>query len=163
MENQKYSMYEIITMTPGMAGKVLFDEINKYNPDIELIKNLIHHSWIEDINIKSNHGFGLNVLMWASIEGNTEIVRLLLERPEIDVNMQDKYGYTALIWASRYGREEIVKLLLERPEIDVNVQDKYGYTALMWASQALTDGAGNVDTKINGYLYRNRPIAFRKT
>ena len=51
-ENQKpeYSIYEIITMTPGMAGEVLIEEFEKDSPVTELIKNLLQHSQV-DVNM----------------------------------------------------------------------------------------------------------------
>ena len=59
---------------------------------------------------------------------------MLLERPEILVNLQNSEGFTALMLASAWGQTKVVKLLLERPEIDVNLQDKWGKTALIYAS-----------------------------
>ena len=133
MIKQEYSMYEIITMTPGMAEEVLIDEMSKTNPDKELIKNLIQHSWLEDVNVQSKNGS--TALILASEWGHTEIVRMLLERPEIDVNLQNSGGSTALMKALWYGRTEIVRTLLKRPEIDVNLQNERGMTALMFASE----------------------------
>lgn len=53
-------------------------------------------------------------------QGNTEIVKLLLEAGA-DVNAKDIYGNTALMYSSEYGYTEIVKLLLEAgSEVDPN-------------------------------------------
>ena len=53
--------------------------------------------------------------MWASINAHTEISRMLLERPEIDVNLQTEDGLTALMWASRWGYTEIADLIKSHP------------------------------------------------
>ena len=117
MENQEYSMYEIITMTPGMAGEVLDDEIKKKNPNMDLVKNILNHS-IVDVNLQYSDGW--TALMLASLRGHIEIVKLLLERPEIDVNLQDFSGWSALILALEEGHTEIVKLLEDIQNKDHN-------------------------------------------
>ena len=59
--------------------------------------------------------------MLASIKGHTEIVRMLLEKPEIKVNIHDtEFHRTPLHWASKEGHIEVVRLLLHHPGIDVN-------------------------------------------
>ena len=50
--------------------------------------------------------------MYASNRGYVEIVRLLLDRPEIDIDNIDKEGETALMRASNSDRAEIVKSLI---------------------------------------------------
>jgi ankyrin repeat protein len=76
--------------------------------------------------------------LWAalrvsSIYGQTETVRLLLERgAEVDGN--DTNGNTALHWASRHGHLETVRLLLERGA-DADGKNKNGNTAIHWASR----------------------------
>jgi ankyrin repeat protein len=64
-------------------------------------------------------------------------VKLLLNYPNIDVNIQNEHGVTALMMAvsNSYGfsTEETVKMLLKHPNIDVNIQDENGWTALMYA------------------------------
>ena len=51
---------------------------------------------------------------------------MLLERPEIDVNLQDKGGWTALMYASRWGNTEIVKLLLNKKGIKPSLKNRRG-------------------------------------
>ena len=130
------SMYNVITMTPDQARSAMINEFEQDEPNIELIKNILDHSVI-DINYEdtSSHEFnGYPLLHIASAKGYVEIVRMMLEKPEIDVNLQDKDGWTAIMRASRWGYTEIVKLLLERPEIEINLQTSSGSTALMMAS-----------------------------
>ena len=69
-----------------------------------------------------------------SYKGHTEIAKQLLDKKDIDVNLQNKDGNTALILASDKGHTEIAKQLLDKKDIDVNLQSKDGNTALILAS-----------------------------
>lgn len=89
---------------------------------------------INKIDVNS-YFYGITALQVASTNGDEEIVKLLLQKPDIRVNAPDQNtGFTALIHATQNNQENIVKLLLQVPNIDINVQDKEGFTALMWAS-----------------------------
>ena len=88
---------------------------------------------VSDINKKDKNGN--TMLIWASRNGYTEIVKLLLSHEKIDVNIQGEYNYTALTIASWEGYTEIVKLLLKNENINVNLQDMFKNTALIWASR----------------------------
>ena len=60
--------------------------------------------------------------------GNTEVVKLLLERGA-DVNVKSTTdGSTALMWATQKGNMDIVKLLLKN-SADVNAENDDGTTA----------------------------------
>jgi ankyrin repeat protein len=50
-------------------------------------------------------------LINASEKNNINKVKLLLEREDIDINLQDEYGRTALMFASAHGNIDIVNLL----------------------------------------------------
>lgn len=53
---------------------------------------------------------------------NTKIAKLLIERIETDVNVQDLERWTPLMEASKYGNQEIVKMLLQRSDIDITIK-----------------------------------------
>ena len=53
---------------------------------------------------------GWTALMFASDSGHTEIVKLLLERPEIDVNLRDNKSQTAWYHAKESIRERFPEL-----------------------------------------------------
>jgi uncharacterized protein len=73
----------------------------------------------------SHYSAFLYILMDASEEGHVEIVKIILEKANIDINQQNKiYGRTALMYASRIGHKEIVKMLLEKENIEINQTDK---------------------------------------
>ena len=70
----------------------------------------------------------------ASSHNYTDIVKLLLNYPNINVNIQDNFGDTPLIWAIDNPQKDIVKLLLNQPDVDVNIKNSVGDTALIKAS-----------------------------
>ena len=47
--------------------------------------------------------------------GHTEVIALLLEQPNINVNVQSVYNYTALKLACMAGKTEVVKQLQQPP------------------------------------------------
>ena len=65
-------------------------------------------------------------MMVAVMNGNDEIVQLLLERNDIDVNATTGLGMTALMLAIRDEHLKIAQYLLQNPSIDVNVHDVFG-------------------------------------
>ncbi|KAH6883731.1 ankyrin repeat-containing domain protein [Coprinopsis sp. MPI-PUGE-AT-0042] len=71
----------------------------------------------------------------AAIEHGYEgIAKLLLARPEIQVNLVNSYRWSALMMAAAEGHQGIVKLLLSRPETLVNSVDNEGCSALVLAT-----------------------------
>ncbi|KAL6628018.1 ankyrin [Neocallimastix sp. 'constans'] len=69
-------------------------------------------------------------LINAAFNQNKDIVKLLLGRKDIDVNLKNKNGETALILAISNQNKDIVKLLLNRKDVDINAQDNFGRTGL---------------------------------
>lgn len=85
------------------------------------------------IDINSLDQDGRTVLMYASFDGHTELMRDLLKRG-VNVNLQDNYGRTALMLASSGPFPDAVKLLLDHGA-DPNIVDKAEkYSALMYAA-----------------------------
>ncbi len=83
----------------------------------------------QDIDI--NQGDNINnesPLSTAASSGFTEGVRILLDKPGIDVNKVDQYGYSPLCYAAENGHTECVKLLLAASDINLTA-----YTPLHFA------------------------------
>lgn len=100
--------------------------------DVETLKKLADKV---DVNVVDK-GFQLPALILATADHpSEEIVKFLLARPGIDVNILDYIDRSALMWASEKGLENIVKLLLQAPNIDVNIKDRRKNTALTLAVQ----------------------------
>ena len=72
-----------------------------------------------------------SALMLASYQGNSEIVKMLLEKGA-KVNLQNEKKVSALILAAGQGNVEVLKQLLERGA-DVNLKGEGGSTALLSA------------------------------
>ncbi|KAI2494853.1 serine/threonine kinase [Fragilaria crotonensis] len=90
--------------------------------------SLLNHNGV-DVNIKNDHG-GNTALIHASYYGYLEVVRVLLGKEGVDVNIKSNDGFTALIRASYYGYLEVVRTLLNHNGVDVIVKDNDGKTAL---------------------------------
>lgn len=90
-----------------------------------------------DVNETAADGFTplISAIMKHTNEyNNLDIIRLLLDRPDLDVNKRHAvWEDTALMRAVMKGHDkmEIIRLLLARPDIDVNIVDSYHSTALM--------------------------------
>jgi ankyrin repeat protein len=94
----------------------------------------------------------MTALIVAASKENNEIVKLLLEHPKINVNIQDYLERTALIVAASNKNNETVKLLLEHPNINVDIKNADGNTALMMAATE-----GNTENLMN-ILRKNADI-----
>jgi len=77
--------------------------------------------------------YGETALMVASIEDETEIIKLLLDRGA-SINIQDIDGNTAVMNASIYGNIDVVRILLDRGA-SINIINNDGYTVLDLASR----------------------------
>ena len=73
-------------------------------------------------------------LMYAAHAGNTEVVRLLIEKGA-EINARNNVNGVALMPAAQMGNPATVKLLLEKGA-DAHLRNDYGYTALMYAASA---------------------------
>ncbi|CCX30779.1 Similar to Cortactin-binding protein 2; acc. no. Q2QLA2 [Pyronema omphalodes CBS 100304] len=73
----------------------------------------------DDIEVNSIHDSD-TALSYAAFHCHEEVVRLLLNKPDIKADIQDWYGRTPLIVAVAYGHTSIVRLLLEKSDININ-------------------------------------------
>ena len=93
----------------------------------EIMAGFFHRVELEDES-------GRTPLSWAAGVGQEAVVRLLIERDDIDFNAGDYDGKTPLIWAAERGHEAVVRLLIERDGVDIDAKDNRGITPLMWAA-----------------------------
>ncbi|MGO9121088.1 MAG: ankyrin repeat domain-containing protein [Desulfomonilaceae bacterium] len=82
----------------------LIDAAKKH--DFKQLEHLLEKG--DDVNANS----GGTALMWASYEGQLDMVRLLLGRGA-DINAKNQKGFTALELASQKGHMKIAELLRE--------------------------------------------------
>ena len=78
---------------------------------------------------------GNTALAWAARRGQEGVVRILVERKDVNPNTPEEDGRTPLSWAAENGHDGIVRILLERNDINPTTADKYGLTPLSWAAQ----------------------------
>jgi ankyrin repeat protein len=131
-EHIKYSIYEIIAMHSDDIEKLVIEELNKSKSeiDIELLSDIINYSQI-DVNFRVD-GNKITFLQKCIQYDLEDIIKLLLEHPNIQLNKKDNWGRTEIIIAAEWNRNEVIKMLSENPEIDVNVQDVRQCTALLF-------------------------------
>jgi len=105
--------------------------IDNYERIFKLPVNVIKKCITKD-NVNFQNKYNSTVLMYASSNGHTDIIKLLIEAGA-NVNFQNYDNNTALMFASEKGHTDIIKLLIEAGA-DINIQNKYNKTALMFAS-----------------------------
>ena len=79
---------------------------------------------------------GNTAIAWATRRGHEGVVRVLLERSDIDPNTANTtYGQTPLSLAAMNGHDGVVGILLERNDVNPNKADKWGQTPLFMATE----------------------------
>ena len=85
-----------------------------------------------DVNYVTSGGY--SALSYACFNNSEKKVQMLLDHPDINVNIINSYGQTLLmdlINTSSYSKlKNIVKMLLKHPKIDLNIKSKTGMTAM---------------------------------
>ena len=113
---------------------LLFNACEKYNKGV--IQLLLSNA-ATDVN-KSTAYFDWQTPLYRAclINGNKEVVRLLLAHDKINVNQAEtRYGKTPLYKACEESYEAVVRLLLAHPATDVNQAMNDGTTPLFRACQ----------------------------
>ncbi|KAM0078874.1 hypothetical protein ACKRZS_008740 [Fusarium odoratissimum] len=76
---------------------------------------------------------GRTALSYAAEKGHDTVVKLCLDKVDLDIDSSDKYDRTPLWWAATRGHEAIVKLLINTGKVDVDAQDREGRSPLRCA------------------------------
>jgi len=103
--------------------------------DFESTKLLVEAG--ADINLTSRDGS--TPLTSAIMRGHIDIIKYLLEQPNIDILTPTMFGFTPLISAASKAQNDIVKLLLREKDLIQNMlyRDNDGSTALHHACQSI--------------------------
>jgi Ankyrin repeats (3 copies)/Ankyrin repeats (many copies) len=90
----------------------------------------------DDSLADSRDSYGRTPLSLAARSGHESIVRLLVDRDDVEVDSRDSlYGQTPLSRAAGSGHESIVRLLVDRDDVEVDSRDSlYGQTPLSRAA-----------------------------
>ncbi|KAK5653990.1 hypothetical protein OQA88_7666 [Cercophora sp. LCS_1] len=137
---------------PGtrIDGKAEFSlAIGELERGVDIIELLLQGpAPILDINAEFYPGG--TILHWAAENGHTNIVKILLQMPEIDVNARGRYetwrgnrGITPLM-SALYGEEPCYKDFLRHPRTDLSVRNEEQQTMLHAAAQWEGEGASSV-------------------
>jgi len=91
---------------------------------------------MEEWDVNAYDCMGMTALTWGSGKGYEVVVKMLLERGDVNPDQVDTfYGQTPLSWAAENGHEGVVKMLLERGDVNPDqVDTRYGQTPLLWAA-----------------------------
>jgi ankyrin repeat protein len=93
------------------------------------------------INADARDSYGWTPMLYAAKAGHELIVKLLLDRSDIEVRASLKNGYhgrSPLSYAAGQGHERVVQLLLARTNVDIDVNSKDRYnnkTPFLWAAE----------------------------
>ena len=89
------------------------------------------------VNPDSPSKSGGTPLSWTAGNGHEGVVKMLLERKDVNPNTPDtQYGQTPLSLAAENGHEGVVKVFLERRDVNPNTPDTiYGQTPLSLAAE----------------------------
>ncbi|KAI9930619.1 hypothetical protein ASPWEDRAFT_39522 [Aspergillus wentii DTO 134E9] len=87
---------------------------------------------LDGVDVNAADKFGQSSLTWAAKNGYAEIAKLLLTRPEIQLDMPDRArlhpgnsaGYTPLCYAAKNGHADVLQVLLETGRVDVHYRDR---------------------------------------
>ena len=110
----------------------------------ELVKYLL-----SDPGINVNDKTALNnTVLYFCVQ--VSILKLLLSRKDLDVNIQNKWRDTELYWLCYGGYEALVKEYLLDARINTSIRNKYGETARDYALEQEYSGIAKI---INNSLY----------
>jgi len=149
-----------VTLQSTTGSTALSDAV--YSENVDIFKWILNKQDIKDNNIKHvvniTNEDGLSIISYLKNSDDNIMLRMILDHPRLDVNVQDMRGKTVLIdIASSSKNDETVcrnlKLILKHPDIDINIQDEEGYTAIMKATDV-----GNLKILENLIMYGGQNI-----
>jgi hypothetical protein len=74
-------------------------------------------------------------LSYAAWSGHEAVVRLLVEREDVEADSKDEFSRTPLSYAAGRGHEAVVRLLVEREDVEADSKDGDSRTPLSYAAE----------------------------
>ena len=125
-----YDPYELMMIPPNKKAEMIMQEIEKIEPNLNLVSDLITLG--ANLEWQDEENDGWTPLHDAAYYGNVEIARMLIGAM-VDLNLQDRWGWTPLHRAAMFGKVEIARMLIDAGA-NVNVKNDRGATPLHMAA-----------------------------
>ena len=103
-----YDPYELMIIPPNKKGEMLVSEVEKPEPNLDLVRDLI----VLGANLDWQDDYGRTALHYCGQYDHLEIAKMLIEAGA-DVNIQHDRGWTPLHIFTFYNHSRIVKMLLD--------------------------------------------------
>lgn len=123
---EDYNPYDLAIIFPVERFKMLIEEIDKDEPNLNLVSDLIALG--SNIDSHDEEDDGKTPLHKTIENGQIEITKMLIDAGA-DLNVQDEYGVTPIHWAVLHGDEDVLRMLIEL-KADLNKPDIEGNTPL---------------------------------
>ena len=118
----------------GVEGRVGFTGLHggAYLGMVDVVATIME---MKNSDANASDFTGSTALTWAAYKGHREVVKILLEREDVNPNHAvAEYGWTPLELAAAGGHEGVAKMLLERNDVNPDRPNKYGGTPLLLAA-----------------------------
>ena len=146
-------VYHVIDPHPPPLDSCLIHIVSQYQM-IGLLRSILQRVDQVGANMDAKNRVGRTPLSYAAESGNIPIVKLLIERDDIEADSKDNVKRTPLLYAARYGHEDIVKLLIAQGDFQADLKDDWGMTPLAYALSSGYEGIVKLlipDSKDNWY------------
>ena len=108
--HETYDPYELMIIPPNKKAGMIMKEIEKSEPNLNLISDLIVLG--ANLEFQDEDNSNITLLYIATRNERVDIARMLIDAGA-DLNMQDIWNRTPLHWAVYYGKVEIVRMLID--------------------------------------------------
>ena len=117
---EDYDPYELMIIPPNKKGEMLVSEVEKPEPNLNLVRDLITLG----ANLDWQDDYGRTALHYCGQYDHLEIAKMLIEAGA-DVNIQHDRGWTPLHIFTFYNHSRIVGMLLDAGA-DKTISDNEG-------------------------------------
>lgn len=103
----------------------------------------------EDVNPDlADTKYGRTPLSWAAENGQEGVVRILLQREDVNPDQVSRFGRTPLSFARSNGHDGVVEMLLEQGDLNSDIADRSSPTSIL--PSARCGGQCVVDLQFGG-------------